>query len=91
MKCAKSTVRLTPLPAGANSLSMTNEGQGTDRKSAVLLAAVLMGAALLTGCVNVNAPAEPIVIELNVNIKQEVLYRLVDSAEENLEENPEIF
>nr|WP_245638374.1 YnbE family lipoprotein [Croceicoccus bisphenolivorans] len=44
-----------------------------------------------TGCVNVNAPAEPIVIELNVNIKQEVLYRLVDSANENIEENPEIF
>lgn len=43
------------------------------------------------GCVTVNAPAEPIVIELNVNIKQEVLYRLVDSAEENIEENPEIF
>ena len=43
------------------------------------------------GCVNVNAPAEPIVIELNVNIRQEVLYKLVDSARENIEENPEIF
>jgi len=45
----------------------------------------------LAGCVNVNAPAEPIVIELNVNIKQEVLYRLVDAAEQNIEANPEIF
>ncbi|MBS7668418.1 YnbE family lipoprotein [Croceicoccus sp. 1NDH52] len=49
------------------------------------------GLSALGACVNVNAPAEPIVIELNVNIKQEVLYRLVDSAEENIEENPEIF
>ncbi|MDT0576661.1 YnbE family lipoprotein [Croceicoccus sp. F390] len=43
------------------------------------------------GCVTVNAPSEPIVIELNVNIKQEVLYRLVAAAEENIEANPEIF
>nr|WP_144096813.1 YnbE family lipoprotein [Croceicoccus sediminis] len=52
---------------------------------------MVAGFSALAACVNVNAPAEPIVIELNVNIKQEVLYRLVDSAEENIEENPEIF
>ncbi|WP_338026407.1 YnbE family lipoprotein [Croceicoccus hydrothermalis] len=40
---------------------------------------------------NVTAPSDPIVIELNVNIKQEVLYRLIASAEENIESNPEIF
>lgn len=45
----------------------------------------------LTACVNVNAPNDAIVIELNINIKQEVLYRLVDSAEQNIEDNPEIF
>nr|WP_275588796.1 YnbE family lipoprotein [Croceicoccus hydrothermalis] len=44
-----------------------------------------------TACVNVTAPSDPIVIELNVNIKQEVLYRLIASAEENIESNPEIF
>jgi len=54
-------------------------------------ACLAAGFSALSGCVNVNAPAEPIVIELNVNIKQEVLYRLVDSANENIEENPEIF
>jgi hypothetical protein len=51
----------------------------------------LICAAGAAGCVNVNAPAEPIVIELNVNIKQEVLYRLVESAEDNIQANPEIF
>ncbi|WP_232468791.1 YnbE family lipoprotein [Croceicoccus marinus] len=45
----------------------------------------------LMACVNVNAPNDAIVIELNINIKQEVLYRLVDSAEQNIEDNPEIF
>nr|WP_230293840.1 YnbE family lipoprotein [Croceicoccus sp. Ery5] len=48
-------------------------------------------AAPLAGCINVNAPNDAIVIELNINIKQEVLYRLVDSAEQNIEDNPEIF
>jgi hypothetical protein len=31
------------------------------------------------------------VIELNVNITQEVIYRLADDVRENIEENPEIF
>ena len=89
MKCAKSTARLTPQPPDANSTSMICVGYDRRWGAAVIVAAML--AAGLTGCVNVNAPAEPIVIELNVNIKQEVLYRLVDSANENIDENPEIF
>ncbi|QQN73868.1 YnbE family lipoprotein [Croceicoccus sp. YJ47] len=52
---------------------------------------VAMLGPFVTACVNVTAPSDPIVIELNVNIKQEVLYRLVASAEENIESNPEIF
>lgn len=59
---------------------------GGRAKGAALAAGLSLG-----GCVNVTAPAEPIVIELNINIKQEVLYRLVDSAQENIENNPEIF
>ena len=43
------------------------------------------------GCVTVNAPNEPIVIELNVNITQEVIYRLADDVRQNIDENPEIF
>ncbi len=63
------------------------------RSWAAALAAggMLAVGAMLAGCINVTAPAEPIVIELNINIKQEVLYRLVDSAEKNIESNPEIF
>ena len=69
-------------------LQRAGHGMSLGAKS---LGAMLFGGLSLAGCVNVNAPAEPIVIELNVNIKQEVLYRLVDSANENIEENPEIF
>lgn len=43
------------------------------------------------GCINVNAPNEPIVIELNINIRQEVIYRLAADAGNTIEENADIF
>lgn len=45
----------------------------------------------LTGCINVSAPEEPIVIELNVNIRAEVLYRLAEDANNTIDENADIF
>ena len=45
----------------------------------------------LTGCISVSAPDKPIVIELNINIKQEVIYRLAADAADTIEENPDIF
>lgn len=53
------------------------------------LAALGMGA--LGGCVNVTAPDKPIVIELNVNIRQEVIYRLAADADRTIQENEDIF
>ena len=52
---------------------------------------VVLASALAGGCISVKAPNEPIVIELNINIKQEVIYRLADDARQNAEANPEIF
>jgi len=46
---------------------------------------------LLAGCITVNAPEEPIVIELNINIKQEVIYRLAADAGSAIDQNEEIF
>lgn len=43
------------------------------------------------GCVTVSAPDKPIVINLNINIKQEVVYRLDGKAKEVIDENAEIF
>jgi hypothetical protein len=54
--------------------------------------AVLMGGVMaLSGCVSVQAPDKPIVIELNINIKQEVVYRLAADAKDTIESNPGIF
>jgi hypothetical protein len=52
----------------------------------VALASIALG-----GCVNVTAPDKPIVIELNVNIRQEVIYRLAADADKTIEENEDIF
>ena len=52
-------------------------------------AGVLLAA--LAGCVTVEAPDKPIVIELNVNIRQEVIYRLAADAQNTVEENEDIF
>ena len=54
-------------------------------------AAVGMASLALAGCVTVEAPTEPIVIELNVNIRQEVIYRLAQDAGNTIEENADIF
>jgi YnbE-like lipoprotein len=54
--------------------------------------AVLMGGAVaLSACVSVKAPDKPIVIELNINIKQEVIYRLAADAKNTVDENPGAF
>ena len=56
-----------------------------------------MGAALATtvvtasGCVNVSAPDKPIVINLNISITQEVVYRLDGEAKTMIQQNPSIF
>ncbi len=63
-----------------------NTSKLTGRMAAVMLATVA-----LSGCITVNAPEEPIVIELNVNIRQEVIYRLAEDAGNTIEDNADIF
>ena len=60
-------------------------------RKALTAAMVMLGSGLAGGCVSVNAPNEPIVIELNINIKQEVIYRLAQDAGNTIEENADIF
>ena len=62
--------------------------QSEASRSTVAAAALL---AILSGCVTVEAPDKPIVIELNVNIRQEVIYRLAADARNTVEENEDIF
>lgn len=51
----------------------------------------MLGCGLAGGCISVKAPDKPIVIELNINIKQEVIYRLAPGAQNTIEENSDIF
>lgn len=52
---------------------------------------VMVGLIALSGCISVTAPDKPIVIELNINITQEVIYRLAADAQNTIEENADIF
>ncbi len=54
----------------------------------IMVAALSAG---LAGCVQVTAPDKPIVINLNIAIRQEVLYRLDAASKKVIDENPEIF
>ncbi len=56
---------------------------------------MLIGATCATGlpggCVNVTAPDKPIEINLNINITQQVVYKLDGQAKALIDENPGIF
>lgn len=82
------SARLTHRAKAANTATM--QGGKRSRRSRLAVLPV-MGAMALGGCVSVKAPDKPIVIELNINIRQEVVYRLAEDAKNTIESNPEIF
>ncbi len=45
----------------------------------------------LSGCISVNAPDKPIVIELNMNITMDVVYKLSSDATKTVDTNKDIF
>jgi hypothetical protein len=73
---------------GAQAAVMERNGRNP-RRALTCLGLVL--SAMLAGCINIAAPDEPIVIELNVNIRQEVILRLAEDAKNTIEENADIF
>ncbi len=46
---------------------------------------------VLSGCVEVTAPDRPIEINLNINIRQEVVVRLQDDVRQLIQANPGVF
>jgi len=60
-----------------------------NRVNGAMMLALVSGA--VAGCVTVNAPNDAIVIELNINITQEVIYRLAADAGNTIDENADIF
>lgn len=77
---------------------MTQPGltnSGFDLISRTMRRLLLIGAASTTGltggCVSVTAPDKPIEINLNINVTQQVVYRLDGQAKALIDENPGIF
>ena len=72
---------------------LTNGGRAPTKdgmRSIVII--MLMGATgMLGGCVTVNAPTKPIQIDLNINVTQQVVYRLDNEAKSVIQQNPGIF
>jgi len=79
------TTKLTNCDLGAHSSRMT----GVKRNLVAVMA--MAGMVPLAGCITLEAPDEPIVIELNINITQEVIYRLAEDAGNTIDENASIF
>lgn len=82
---------LTPPRTGATNLPMQANANRSGRTRKWFAPLLLAGTAAVGGCITVEAPDKPIVIELNVNIRQEVIYRLAADAGQTIEENEDIF
>ena len=75
------SMRLTRLRRGAT--------QGAMRWLRSLIAAPVVLAS--AGCVQVSAPDKPIEINLNINIRQEVVVRLQQDVKQLIQNNPGVF
>lgn len=71
-------------------MSSFQRGRMLSRRN-LAMGAVVLGALGITGCVQVNAPDKPIEIVLNINIRQEVVYRLDGDAKALIQQNGDIF
>ena len=78
--------KLTKAASAAHSGGMSKSSKMRWRAMMLFAGSIMLGA-----CVTVNAPSEPIVIELNINITQEVIYRLAEDAGQAIDENADIF
>jgi len=52
---------------------------------------IMVLSAAASGCVSITAPDKPIVINLNISVTQEVVYRLDSEAKTLIKQNPGIF
>jgi hypothetical protein len=89
------TEMTAPSPAATSPRCKAGANKGMTEQGMVRRRAMLAGAAILSaglgGCINIAAPDKPIVIELNINIRQEVIYRLAEDAANTIDENADIF
>ena len=74
--------------------NLTNAVRGASRKGMERIGKFLLAlsaTAGLAGCVNVAAPERPIEINLNITIRQEVVVRLQQDAQQLIQNNPGVF
>ena len=67
---------------------------GTEYARKALLMCAFGGAVALAGCeptVKVQAPTEPITINLNIKLDAEVRVKLEESAKKDIKSNPGVF
>lgn len=57
----------------------------------ILAPALTVAAGALGGCVKLQAPDKPIEINLNVNVRQEVVIRLEKDVQDLINANPNVF
>ncbi|WP_407698064.1 YnbE family lipoprotein [Stakelama tenebrarum] len=60
-------------------------------RAALAAAGIAAPMLMLGGCINIRAPEKPIVINLNISITQEVVYRLDSKAKTVIQDNPGVF
>lgn len=95
MKCCELTGSVpaarNPATVGRGGMKVQRFKLRSGRRTVCAAMVVIATLPALGGCINVTAPDKPIVIELNINIRQEVIYRLAADAANTIDENPEIF
>ena len=62
-----------------------------DRSNGMAIGLAISACMGLSGCITLKAPDKPIEINLNINIKQEVVYRLDGKAKDLIKDQPGIF
>jgi hypothetical protein len=74
--------------------NLRKEGRDARPKRMETLRCALVAVAALpsiAACVQVTAPERPIEINLNINIRQEVVVRLQEDVRELIQQNPGVF
>lgn len=83
-----SRLKLTPSPGNAKTDAVMVVARGGKVKTIAALAGL---GAMLAGCINITAPDKPIVIQLDINIRADVVLALAEDAANTIEDNPDIF
>ena len=74
-----------------NSLCLTLRRSGASPWSMKRWTLLCCAGLTLSGCITVKAPDKPIEINLNINVKQEVVVSLKQDASDFIASNPDLF